>query len=166
MRGERPAGSGRDLSLCGKQARANLPFVTLLRRDAFADTVDCAACLEAASGLPPYGSGAHDLRLHGDGVICASCGVAAATPQDAGGCAGDAPVGMLRLRNAGGRLAGTIPGTLHAPAGGCRHAFPPTDGRIVWGNPYGSPRRVRVTCLNCIRLAARLPRAPSLAAQP
>ena len=154
-------------SLCGKQARANLPFVTLLRRDAHAAAAGCAACLEAARGLPPYGNGAHDLRLHGDGVICPTCGIAAATPEDAGGCAGDALVGMLRRRNAGGgALAGTISAIVHAPAGGCRHAPVPDAGRIFWGNYYANPSRTRVTCLNCIRLAARLPRAPSLAAQP
>ena len=149
--------------LCGAAATRR-DIVTLLRIDAYVVAARCPACLEAALLLSPYASGLHDLRLGGDGVICPVCGIAAATPEDAGGCPGDVPVEMLRRRNAGeGRLAGTLSGTRHAPGGGCRHA-PPAGAGTEWGTAAGGSRRFRVTCLNCIRRAAGLPHAIGIAA--
>ena len=151
--------------LCGAAAANRHATVTLLRIDTYATEVRCPDCLEVAGRqLPAYASGPHDLRLGGDGVICPVCGIAAATPEDAGGCPGDAPVEMLhRRKSGGGRLAGTLSGIRHAPGGGCRHA-PPAD--IGWGDAADGSRRFRVTCLNCLRFARGLPRAVSISAQP
>ena len=131
---------------------------TLLRgRSSYAFSVGCPDCLEAARALPAWEGGAHDLRVHGDGVICPDCGIAAASAENAGGCAGSAPVEMLRFRNEGrGPFVGLPSETRHAPGGGCAHADPDSG---FW-RAADAPTRVRVTCLNCIRRAARQPRLP------
>ena len=144
-------------ALCGEADPAWL--ATLLRgRSFYASSVGCPDCLEAARGLPAWEGGAHDLRADGGGgVICPDCGIAAASAEDAGGCAGSAPVEMLRFRNEGrGPFVGLPSGTLHAPAGGCAHA----EADPGFWRAADAPARVRVTCLNCIRRAARRPRLP------